>query len=107
MHTANRCYWHQWTTLYFLVSQSQTCTFVCVLEKTVAYVQIPLDGPGHALSLVGSGRVVAKFHYTDPTRPDPRTMGQQSIALIVRLCRALLTALCDDQRGVASEIFKV
>jgi len=36
-------------------------------------VQIPLDGPDQNLSLVGSGRVVAKFHCTDPTRPDPRT----------------------------------
>ena len=35
--------------------------------------QTTLDGPGQTLSLVGSGRVVGKFHYTDPTRPDPRT----------------------------------
>jgi len=33
-------------------------------------VQITLDGPGQILSLVGSGRVVSKFHYADPTRPD-------------------------------------
>jgi len=33
-------------------------------------VQITLVGPDR-LSLVGSGRVVSKFHYTDPTRPDP------------------------------------
>jgi len=37
------------------------------------YVRIPLDGPDQTLSLVGSGRVVPKFHRTDPTRPDPRT----------------------------------
>ena len=33
--------------------------------------QIPLDGPDQTLSLVGSGRVVSKFRYTDPTRPNP------------------------------------
>jgi len=33
-------------------------------------VQIPLDAPGQILSLIGSGRVVPKFHYTEPTRPD-------------------------------------
>jgi len=33
------------------------------------YVQIPLDAPGQTLSLVGSGRLVPKFHYTR-TRPD-------------------------------------
>jgi len=27
-------------------------------------------GPNQTLSLVGSGRVFCKFHYTDPTRPD-------------------------------------
>jgi len=27
-------------------------------------------GPDQTLSLVGSDRVVSKFHYTDPTRPD-------------------------------------
>jgi len=31
------------------------------------------------LSLVGSGRVVSKFHYTDPTRPDSRTLGLQQV----------------------------
>ena len=33
-------------------------------------VQITLDGLDKTLSLVRSGRVVSKFHYTDPTRPD-------------------------------------
>ena len=39
-------------------------------------VQIPLDGPDQTLSLVWSRpslRVVHKFRYSDPTRPDPRT----------------------------------
>ena len=36
-------------------------------------VLISLDVPDRTLSLVGSGRVVSQFHYTDPTRPDPRT----------------------------------
>jgi len=35
-------------------------------------VQIPLNGPGQTLSLVGSGRVVHKLHYTHPTRPTDR-----------------------------------
>ena len=34
----------------------------------------PLDGPDQTMSLVGSGRVVSKFHYTDP-----RTRGLQCI----------------------------
>ena len=47
-------------------------TMSCLVSR---YVQIPLDGPDQTLSLVGSGRVVPKFHYTDPrtlsaTRPD-------------------------------------
>ena len=42
-------------------------------DGLVNNVQIPPDGPDPTLSLVGSGRVVSKFHYTDPTRPDPRT----------------------------------
>jgi len=42
-------------------------------SRDLSYVQIPPDGPDPTLSLVGSGRVVSKFHYTDPTRPDPRT----------------------------------
>ena len=38
-----------------------------------SYVRIQLGRPDQTLSLVGSGRVVFKFHYTDPTRPHPRT----------------------------------
>ena len=41
--------------------------------RVYSNVQIPLDGPDQTLSLVGSGRVVSKFHYMDPTRPDSRT----------------------------------
>jgi len=51
-------------------------TLLEVLEHipgmTQSYVQIPLDGSNQTLSLVGSGRVVSKFHCTDPTRPDPQ-----------------------------------
>jgi len=40
---------------------------------TKTYVQIPLNGPDHTVLQVGFGRVVFRFHYMDPTRPDPRT----------------------------------
>ena len=48
---------------------------VASLTSLLTHVQIPLDGPGWIFSLVGSGHVVPKFHYKDPTRPDPRTAG--------------------------------
>ena len=34
-------------------------------------VQLTLDRPDETLSLVGSGRVVSKFNYTDRAGPDP------------------------------------
>jgi len=46
---------------------------LCILGKCTD-VQIPyIDGPDRTLSLVGFGRAVSKFHYKNPTRPDPWT----------------------------------
>ena len=45
-----------------------------IIHFCLLYVaQILLDGPDQTLSLVGSGRVVPRFHHADPTRPDPPT----------------------------------
>jgi len=52
---------------------TDTTDFVMFLANAVGSVQITLNGPSQTSSLVGSGRVVSKSHYTDPTRPDPRT----------------------------------
>jgi len=64
--------------LTVLVSLQPTKSWSRLTRKTncrnvSCNVQIPLDAPGQILSLIGSGRVVPKFHYTEPTRPDPRT----------------------------------
>jgi len=60
---------------FTLMSMTLSETRVCNKVRWVrsASVQITLDGPDQTLWLVGSGRVVSKFHYTDPTTPDPRT----------------------------------
>ena len=42
-----------------------------IIHFCLLYVaQILLDGPDQTLSLVGSGRIVSKFRYTDRTGPD-------------------------------------
>ena len=67
-----------------------------LFTSTVGYVQIPLDGPGQTLSLVGSGRVVSKFH-TTRTRPDqnhgplgsptsPRTLSGRRLVRSISTC---------------------
>jgi len=56
---------------YIIHELLKLCTPKNSLEQALA--KITPHGPGQTLSLVGSGRVVSKFHYTNPTRPDPRT----------------------------------
>jgi len=53
------------------LSETRVSDKVCWVRS--GFAQITLGGPGWTLSLVGSGRVVRKFHYKDPTRPHPRT----------------------------------
>ena len=57
---------------------------------------VPVDGPGRTLSLVGSGRIVSKFHYADPTGPDPRAswLSDKSADSGRRLVRSMST--CTD-----------
>ena len=57
---------------------------------------VPLDGPGRTLSLVGSGRIVSKFHYADPTGPGPRAswLSDKSADSGRRLVRSMST--CTD-----------
>jgi len=75
------------------------CGTASVVSRAVmGNVHITLDGLGQTLSLVGFGRVVSKFHYTDPTRPDqthgprgsptsPRTLsGRRLIVRSISTC---------------------